>query len=149
MASLQPQSNIQSSLARILQAVRSTTAASEQNLRTYAEQNNSSVQKVLKDIYRVFSSNSRANAGINSALEENAAETQRFSGKIDSTNSLLQQTLSIQSVMLSEIKSLNNSLTRMFMGRGGVGGGAGGAGYLFGAAGLLGGAALLANANRG
>jgi DNA-binding PadR family transcriptional regulator len=118
---------LQSSLTRILQSVKSSTAASSENMKMYAEQNNASVQKMLRDVYRVFSSNSKTNAEINSNIAEQAAETQRFSGKIDNTNSLLQQTLSIQSVMLSEIRNLNNSLTRMFVG-GGVGGGTGSGG---------------------
>ena len=139
--------NLQSSLTRILQSVRSATAASSENLRTYADQNNSSVQRILKDIHRVFTSNARQNATINSSIEESVSETQRFSGKIDGTNNLLQQTLSIQSVMLSELKSLNGGIrslinasfnnNRGLLGGGGLGGaavaalGAGGAAWWF------------------
>ena len=123
--------NLQSSLTRILQSVRSATAASSENLRTYADQNNSNVQRILKDIHRVFTSNARQNANINSSIEESVSETQRFSSKMDGTNNLLQQTLSIQSVMLSELKALNGSMRSLisasFNNRGGLfGGGMGG-----------------------
>jgi hypothetical protein len=68
---------------------------------------------MLRDIHRVFSSNSRQNANIANSLEESVSATQSYSGKLDNTNSLLQQTLSIQSVMLSEIKALNGGIRNL------------------------------------
>ena len=116
--------NIGSSLSGIMKAVRASSLAQSQTIRSYAEENNSSVQKMMKDIYRVFSSNSRNNTNITSSLEETVAETQRQSAKIDGTNNLLQQTLSIQSTIASEMKSMNTGLRALAssLSNGGIGG---------------------------
>jgi hypothetical protein len=115
---------IQPALANLMRTVKSSAGVQAQNMRSYAEENNSSIQRMLKDIHRVFSSNSRNSSHINSLLEENSAEVQRQSGKLDSTNNLLQQTLSIQSVIASEMKSMNSGLRALassMRGNGGIG----------------------------
>lgn len=94
-------------LAEIVRSVRSSSQNNTQALKQHAESQESSMGRMVKDLYRAISVGNRNSSSLQSTMADNAAETQRVSGKIDSTNSLLQQTLSIQSTMLTEMKALN------------------------------------------
>ena len=113
-------------LKELVRTVRSSSANQSGELRSYAEQNNSVIQRSFKDLYRALQSNSRNTSNLGNMFSENAAETQQVSRRVDATNNILQQTLSIQNSVLVEMRSLNSSFKNLYdylkSNSGGVGG---------------------------
>lgn len=101
-------------LKELVRTVKSSSANQSGELRSYAEQNNSTLQRSFKDLYRVLQSNSRNTSNLGNMFSENAAETQQVSRRLDATNNVLQQTLSIQNSVLVEMRSLNSSFKNLY-----------------------------------
>lgn len=95
-------------LSEIARSVRASTQMNTQTIRQYAETQNDSMGRMVKDLYRTISAGNRGTSSLQSSMAENAAETGRVASKMDSMNGLLQQTLSLQSTMLYEMKALNS-----------------------------------------
>jgi LAS superfamily LD-carboxypeptidase LdcB len=88
-------------------------ASSTESFKSTAEQNNGNMQKILKDVYKVFSSAKKDNAGIVNSLEGVINATETSSRKVDSTNMLLQQSIGIQSQLLGEMRTVSHEMKSM------------------------------------
>ena len=88
-------------------------ASSTESFKSTAEQNNGNMQKILKDVYKVFSSAKKDNAGIVNSLEGVINATETSSRKVDSTNMLLQQSIGIQSQLLGEMRTVSHGMKSM------------------------------------
>jgi hypothetical protein len=101
-------------LKELVRTVRSSSDRTSGEIRSYSEQNNSTVQRALKDLHRVLQSNNRQTSNLSGLFSENASSTEQVSRKVDGTNSLLQQTLSIQSSLLSEMRTVGHSIKNLY-----------------------------------
>jgi len=80
------------------------------DFRKSANDNNRDISKIVKDISGVFSSHKSSFNELSSALSEVQSHSAQSAAKIDSTNGLLQQSISIQNSMLAELRSLTSYL---------------------------------------
>lgn len=100
-------------IANILNSISSTVRkiGQENNqFKTAATQQNSSISKFIKDISKLFGSQSKQQSDINNALGDLQQTSSMTSGKVDQTNNLLQESISIQTNMLSELKTMSGAL---------------------------------------
>lgn len=105
MAALDFIKNLTSSVAKVGQETNQFKQA--------AAQQNNSISKFIRDISKMFSSQSKNQTDINSSLnnlEQSAATT---SSKVDQTNILLQESISIQSNMLNELRNVSSAITKL------------------------------------
>ena len=87
-----------------------------------ATQQNSSISRFIKDISRLFGSQNKQQSDINNSLNELQQTSTITSGKVDQTNNLLQESISIQSNMLSELKNVSGALAGLLRTSGQYGG---------------------------
>jgi len=80
------------------------------SFKTAANQHNGSIAKVIKDIGNIFASNRMNFSSISSSIDSQSSQMQQTSSKIDATNNLLQQSITIQSGMLNSLKDIKRSL---------------------------------------
>ena len=99
------------------------TAVGKENgqFRQLAAQQNSSVSKFIKDISKMFTSQAGLSSQINNSLNNLEQTTTTNSQKIDQTNALLGQSISLQTNMLNQLKELVKSFETAFSGEGGLG----------------------------
>ena len=71
-----------------------------------ANDNNRNMSRISKDLSSAVFSNKKELANLNSAISESLSAAGQTSAKIDSTNSLLQQTIQMQSEMLVQLKTI-------------------------------------------
>lgn len=71
-----------------------------------ANDNNKNLSRIAKDLYTSMSSHKKDISSLSSAINESLSAANQTSAKIDSTNSLLQQSLQMQSEMLSQLKTI-------------------------------------------
>ena len=103
--------------------------ATQRQFRETAEVNNRSITKFAKDIASMFASQKRQSTESFNAINDSINQTQQSASKVDSTNSLLQESISLQSAMLSELKNVRlsiRSLADSIAQSGGLGGGGAG-----------------------
>ena len=103
--------------------------ATQRQFRETAEVNNRSISKFAKDIASMFASQKRQSTESFNAINDSINQTQQSASKVDSTNSLLQESISLQSAMLSELKNVRlsiRSLADSIAQSGGLGGGGAG-----------------------
>jgi flagellum-specific peptidoglycan hydrolase FlgJ len=81
-----------------------------------ANDNNRNMSKISKDLSSAVMSQKKEISNLNSAINESISASGQASAKIDSTNSLLQQSLQMQSEMLSQLKTIASYI------KGGTGG---------------------------
>jgi len=121
MAALDFIKNLTSSVSKIGQE--------NSQFRQAASQQNNSISKFIRDISKMFTSQSKQQSDISgslNSLEQSAAST---SSKIDQTNVILQESISIQTNMLNELKNLSSSINKLLdVAEGGSGSGVGGGG---------------------
>ena len=120
--------------------------------RRAAAQQNRSISDFIKDVSKMFSSQNKQQGSISSSLDDIQYNSQQTNSKVDRSNDLIQESISIQSQMLSELKNVSNSISSLIesiTGSGGIGGGGGfglgslaAAGAVGAGAGLLGGYGL-------
>ena len=79
--------------------------------KTAATQQNSSISRFIRDISKLFGSQSKQQSDINGALGDIQQTSVVTSTKVDQTNNLLQESISIQSSMLAELKSVSSTLS--------------------------------------
>ena len=120
-------------LARSLGGVAKETG----QFRQAAGQQNRDISKFMKDVSKMFASQSKQNNNMSSSLDDIQAINQQTSTRVDRTNSLIQESISLQSQMLSELRNISTGISSLMSG----GGGQQNSGSSFGAA-LAGGAAL-------
>lgn len=117
--------------------------------RKAAADQNKSIGSFIKDVSKMFSSQNKQQASINSSLDDIQYNSQQTNNKVSQSNDLIQESISIQTQMLSELRSVSKGIGSLLEGLGlnGPGSGVGGsiasaltAGGIGAAAGALGGA---------
>jgi LAS superfamily LD-carboxypeptidase LdcB len=78
--------------------------------RKAADMQNRSMFSFVKDISKMFTSQSKTQATINNSLDGIENSTQQTSTKVDQSNDLIRESISIQTNMLSELKSLSKGI---------------------------------------
>ena len=109
----------------------SVTSIGKENgqFRQAAAQQNNSISKFIRDISKMFTSQSKQQSEISgslNSLEQSAAST---ASKIDQTNVILQESISIQTNMLAELRNLSSGINRLLDVAEGGGGGGGGSSF--------------------
>lgn len=112
--------------------------ASQRQFREAANENNRSITKVVKDLASSFASQKKQNVDLANSISESIAQSQQTASKVDSTNGLLQESITLQSQMLGELKNIRISIKSLAdsISQSGAGSNSGGAG---GATGKIGG----------
>lgn len=114
--------------------------------RQLAAQQNGSIGKFMRDIGKMFSNQSMQQSNLNNSLNNIEQTTGQTAQKVDTTNSLLGQSISLQTSMLGELKNISKSFEQMLEGQG-EGGAQGTVNNILRSVGLLaGGAAIGAGA---
>jgi muramidase (phage lysozyme) len=90
--------------------------------RQAAAQQNKSISNFIKDISKIFNSQNKQQSGIASSLDDIQYQSVQTSSKIDSTNALLQESISLQSQMLSELRNVSSGISSLLGSIGGEGG---------------------------
>jgi hypothetical protein len=80
--------------------------SSNRQFREAANENNRSVNKAVKDIASSFISQRKQSADLSNSISESISQAQQSASKIDSTNSLLQESISLQGSMVNELKNI-------------------------------------------
>lgn len=121
--------------------------------RKAADGQNKSIGNFIKDVSKMFSSQNKQQASINTSLDDIQYNSQQTNSKVSQSNDLIQESISIQTQMLSELRSVSKGIGSLIegLGLGGFGGGGGTgskiasallAGGIGAAAGALGGAGI-------
>lgn len=76
------------------------------DFRQAANENHRSLSKVIKDISGVFASQKKDIAGLADSIQESVDTGRQHAQKADQTNSLIQESITIQSSMAAEIKNM-------------------------------------------
>ena len=114
--------------------------------RQVAAQQNSSISKFIRDISKFFGSQSRQQSELSNSIGDLQQTTMQTSQRVSQTNDLLQESISVQTQMLNELRSVSRGISNLLDLAGAAGGGAEGTGGGIGGfiGGLVGGAALTA-----
>lgn len=105
-----------------------------------ATQQNSSISRFIKDISKMFTSQSKQQSDISSSLNELQQSSVTTNQKVDQTNDLMQESISVQTQMLNELKNVSSSIYQLLDLAGNNSGGGNGVLAALGA--VTGGAAL-------
>lgn len=106
--------NILSSLTNTLSSGLKSIGQQNNQFKNAASQQNNTISRFVKDIGRYFSNMSQQQNSLNANLNDISQSTTLNSQKIDQTNNLLRDSLSIQSQMLEELKNSSLLLKKMF-----------------------------------
>ncbi len=114
--------------------------------RQVAAQQNSSISKFIRDISKFFGSQSRQQSELSNSIGDLQQTTMQTSQRVSQTNDLLQESISVQTQMLNELRNVSRGISNLLDLAGATGGGAEGTGGGIGGfiGGLVGGAALTA-----
>lgn len=82
--------------------------------RKAANQQNDSISRFMKDVFKIFTTQSQSQNSISNSLTDIQQSTTSTSQKADQTNSLLRESISIQNQMLNELKTSSASLRSLF-----------------------------------
>lgn len=117
---------------QLLTGIRSDLKTNLGGFRQAANDNNSQISKIVRDISRTFATQRADIASLEDSIEENTQETRQTAARIDGMISILQESISIQMGMLSELKNMSYYIRLLAQGAGGsllgsgLGGGLGG-----------------------
>jgi hypothetical protein len=75
----------------------------------------------IKDVSKMFTSQNKTQASINNSLDGIESSTQQTSAKVDQSNDLIRESISIQTNMLSELKNLSKGISSLLGGDGSEG----------------------------
>jgi len=110
----------------------SRVSESSESFRIAATQHNNNIQKVIKDISSMFRAQTSNQEELSSAIGGLRDEMSETNDKSDAVAARLNETVGVQSSMLTELRGigrsidqLNNLMNQMFMNQGGGGGGGG------------------------
>lgn len=98
-------------LSRISDAIRESMGDAYGQFKQAADQNNSNVIKVVRDIARVFTEQRADLSHLSNASEQNITETQKLNSEIQSLNASVQESISIQTSMFGAMKSMVEGIT--------------------------------------
>lgn len=95
--------------------------------RKAAADQNKSIGSFIKDVSKMFSSQNKQQTSINSSLDDIQYNSQQTNNKVSQSNDLIQESISIQTQMLSELRSVAKGIGSLIegLGLGGLGGGEG------------------------
>jgi hypothetical protein len=95
--------------------------------RKAADGQNKSIGNFIKDVSKMFSSQNKQQASINTSLDDIQYNSQQTNSKVSQSNDLIQESISIQTQMLSELRSVSKGIGSLIegLGLGGFGGGGG------------------------
>ena len=118
-----------SEISRSVQRVSNTS----ESFRITANQQNSNIQKIIKDMSSMFKTQSRAQQEFSSSIDELKEQMSSTNEKTDAVSARLSDTIGIQNSMLGELRNIGrsmDSLTNLMQmtlmsGGGGFGGGGG------------------------
>lgn len=81
--------------------------------RQAAAQQNNTISKFIRDISKIFTSQSKAQGDINESLSSLSQSTVATQQKVDQTNFLLNQSISIQTQMYNELKGISSTMDKL------------------------------------
>jgi hypothetical protein len=93
----------------------------QKQFRAAANQNNRSIETVAKDISKVFQVQKRDNVRLNNSIQELNDTSAENSAKLDSSNRLLRESISLQNIMVGELRNSTALLKNIFSGIQGLG----------------------------
>lgn len=90
-------------------------AQSSQNkeFKTEAVRNNRNVSSALKDMYKMFSASKESETRNSVSLGNIEASSAATSGKVDRSNALLQESISLQSQMITELRGMSKTIANL------------------------------------
>lgn len=100
----------------LLNSIKSMVGAQvsqNKEFKTEAIRNNRNVSAALKDIYKMFSASRQSDVKTSVSLGNIEASSAATSDKMDRTNALLQESISIQVQMISELRSMSKSIASL------------------------------------
>lgn len=100
-------------IENLLSSIRSMMGSQSTQTKEFKEEavkNNRNVSSALKDLSSMFASSRSASNRQSASLSSIETITSATSGKVDRTNSLLQESISLQNQMLVELKTVSRSL---------------------------------------
>jgi hypothetical protein len=100
--------DILSNLASTLGSGLKSIGQQNNQFKNAAAQQNNSISRFVKDIGRYFSTQTQQQNGINSSIGDLSQATSMNSAKIDQTNSLVRESISVQNQMLVELRTTSN-----------------------------------------
>ena len=113
--------------------------------RQVAAQQNSSISRFIRDISKFFGSQSRQQSELSNSIGDLQQTTMQTSQRVNQTNDLLQESISVQTQMLAELRNVSKGISNLLNLAGATGGADGTGGGIGGfIGGLVGGAALTA-----
>jgi hypothetical protein len=80
--------------------------SSQRQFKQTANENNRSITKIVKDIATTFAAQRKDSADISNAINESIVQSQQTASKVDATNGLLQESVTLQSMMVNELKNM-------------------------------------------
>ena len=81
--------------------------------KTEAVRNNKNVSSALKDMYKMFSASRQSDSKNTQSLESIEASSASTSSKVDRSNALLQESISLQSQMITELRDMSKAIASL------------------------------------
>lgn len=97
-------------LSQISNAIRTSMGEFLIGFRQAAADNNNNLTRVVKDIARSFADQRKEIASLSNTIEQDLAETEQLSAKVSTLTSIFQESVSVQTTMLGELKSLTSGV---------------------------------------
>lgn len=94
-------------LAEVSRSIRSAMGDSAGQFRQAARENGANLEKIVKDLSKSFKAQNNQLADLTNSMEETAHEAQLTADRIDRLNSSIQESLTIQTNMLGELKNVS------------------------------------------
>lgn len=91
-------------------------ATQTKEFKTEAVKNNRNVSVALKDIYKMFSATRESDSRNSTSLGNIESSTAATSDKVDQSNSLLRESISLQTEMISELKGISRAILALTAG---------------------------------
>ena len=102
-----------SELSQIAKSV-SNFGSTVNQFRQSASQHNDSVKNILKDVHSVFKSQSQSISNLSDSIQSSLSDSQdQVTGKINSTNSLLENSIQVQNMMMQQLGMMSNILKQV------------------------------------
>lgn len=100
-------------LLNSIKTMMGSQSAQNKEFKTEAVRNNKNVSAALKDIYKMFSVSRQSDSKNSQSLENIEASSASTSSKVDRSNALLQESISLQSQMISELRNMSKTIASL------------------------------------
>jgi hypothetical protein len=97
-------------LNNISKSIRSAMGESAGSFKEAATHSNNMLSKIAKDLASTFSSQKKDTINLSNTMDEVLHESEQTSMKMDRLNSIFQETVSLQTNMLGELKNLSGNV---------------------------------------